>query len=131
MLQNQLGSESLIFQYHRSENMMEKAKIIHTLRTEYNYPFNILSELLYEVERQLYRINSLNRLIPEFQRMAAVGTLRRLDAYSLSGQPEDIQRKIYNQVQNQRKDFMRKAKHEEFMKVVELVAKERKKELSK
>lgn len=121
MLKNQLATEELINVYHKSENMMEKAKILHILRETYNYPFHILAELLYEVERQLYRINSLNRLIPEFQEMAAEGTLRRLDAYSLSKLEDDVQRNIYHQV----KDFMRKTKHDEFMKVVELVAKER------
>lgn len=127
MLTNQIELsfkvDQLIKQYHQSENMMTKAHIIHELREDYQIPFHNLSDLLYEVERQLYRINSLNRLIPEFQKMASEGKLKRLHAYALSGLQDDIQRNVYHQM----KDFIRKTKHEEFMRTVALIAKERKK----
>ncbi|MGA5692685.1 hypothetical protein [Cytobacillus pseudoceanisediminis] len=122
MLVNKVEYGHLISKYHQSENMMEKARIINVLREDHQVPFNNLADVLFEVERQLYRINGLNRLIPEFQDMATKGQLKRLHAYALSGLQEDVQRTVYQQM----KDYIRKTKHEEFMKTVAIIAKEKK-----
>jgi hypothetical protein len=112
----------LIAEYHLTENVMEKARIVHVLRNEYQLPYTELALELYEVERVVYRLNALNKLIPEFQEMALNGDLRRLKAYALSALPTDRQHIMYQQF----KEKMHKTKNEEFMRIVAQIAVEQK-----
>lgn len=115
---NDTTIDSLKSKYFNTDCIMEKAKVINQLRSVHHIQFVELSEMLFEVERVLYRFNRLNNLIPELQALVEKGQIRRLKAYHLAGLEPYHQRMMYHEFKEQ----MIKNKQEEFMRIVKTVA---------
>lgn len=82
----------------QEENFMRKARLIKRYREQDGIPYihyTDLAEELFEVDRQIYRLMSLNNLIPEFQALLENKSLAKFKAYFLATCDEEMQRNIY------------------------------------
>lgn len=114
-----LQYEDYVTMYHQSNNSMERAKIIKTIREYYNAPFRKISDDLFEVERTVYRLYQLNKLIPEFQIMLEEGEIRKRKASLIAKETPAVQYKMYRKY----RETMIKADHEGFVQLLVQVAK--------
>jgi hypothetical protein len=99
--------------YHQTESNMERARIIKTIREYFKLPFKKLSDDLFEVERTIYRIYQLNKLIPEFQEMLEEGEIRMRKASLIANLEPEVQYAIYRK--HRENQIILKVDHQYFL----------------
>ncbi|MFS0783404.1 hypothetical protein [Bacillus sp. 1P06AnD] len=86
-----LPLEGLVKFYKLTDNVMERCEIVTRLRKDMNLPYKELELLVYESERNIYRVKALSRLIPELKLLVWEGKVKKMKAYDLSLLSEKLQ----------------------------------------